>query len=187
MTNQKVGRDKDFRQSCHVALDDDTADKWQTEPNVLPGSSTQPLQSSIPAFSSFFLESQPYGRWRFISINSRKYFHLIQRFFFHFPVHSIRKLFVIVSAVIARPFRCAKSFSKPPWITAKQRIIFHWIQLTLPHQIKMETTTKEIQQKSPGNTFNFFIFAVFLVHRDDSSTERRRIKNKTFPKNLFGN
>lgn len=43
----------------------------------------------------------------------------------------------------------------------------------------METTPKEIQQKSPEITFNF-IFAVFLVHRDDSSTERRNEKNKTF-------
>lgn len=34
----------------------------------------------------------------------------------------------------------------------------------------METTPKEIQQKSPEITFNF-IFAVFLVHRDDSSSE----------------
>lgn len=53
MTNRKVGRDKDFRQSLRVALDDDTADKWQTEPNVLPGSSTQPWHSSIPVFGSF--------------------------------------------------------------------------------------------------------------------------------------
>lgn len=118
-------------------------------------------------------------------------FPLDSTLFLSFSVHSIRKLFVIVSAVIARAFQCTESFSEPPWITAKQRIIFQWIQLTLPHQIKMETTPKEIQQKSPEITLIlfslFFSFIAMIVPPKDEKKYKtfRRIYLKISNGNLL--